>query len=148
MGAEAVVIHHPAPMDIDAHRTLGARPDVIAPVIEVGEAAARPADHRHMDLAQGLHHILAIAMDVGDLAVLSHPDAFIETPAQMLGELAIDMAVDFRARLAGVYGDIGDGDLRLSRHSQPRHKRGPQHDPEHGSLSFWPLFWRAMLARL
>src|SRR5579871_607470 len=99
MGAETVVVRHPAPMDIDAHRALGARTDAVAPIIEIGETPARPADHRDMDFPERLHHILAIAMDVGDLAVFPHPDAFIDAAPQMLGELAEDVAVDFRSRL-------------------------------------------------
>src|ERR1700744_6444035 len=104
MGTEAVVLGHPAPMHIDAHRPLGARADAVAPVIQITETSARPADHRYMNLAQRLHHILAITTDIGDLAVWPDPDAFIDAPAQMLGELAIDMPVDHRTRLGQIDG--------------------------------------------
>ncbi len=67
-----------------------------------------------MDMAQRLHHILAIAMNVGDLAVLPHPDAFIDAAPQMLGELAKDVAVDLRPRLGGVDGDMGHRGLGLA----------------------------------
>ena len=52
-----------------------------------------------MDRLQCLHHIGAVAMDIGDLAALPDPDAAIDAVAQMLGELAIDVAVDLRAGL-------------------------------------------------
>src|SRR5471030_3077538 len=99
MGAEAVVLGHAAPMNIDPHRALGARADAVAPVIQVAETAAGPTHHRNMDMPQCLHHILAVPVDIGNLAVLSYPDTFIYPAPQMLGELAIDMAVDFHAGL-------------------------------------------------
>src|SRR3954470_17917353 len=99
MGAEAIVLGDTAPMDIDPLRTLGARPDAIAPVIKIAKTAAGPADHRHMDFLERIHHILAIAADVGNFAVFPDPDAFINAAPQMFGELSIDMTVNGRAGL-------------------------------------------------
>ncbi|EGY02328.1 hypothetical protein AZA_63851 [Nitrospirillum viridazoti Y2] len=104
MGAEGVVLLHPAPVGVhdDGAAVLGA--DAVAPMVFIGEAAARPAHHRHMQVLQRLHHVLAIAADVGDGAVRTHPDAAIDLRAQMLRELAIDRRGDDRAGMVGLNG--------------------------------------------
>src|SRR5262249_21634857 len=107
MGAEAVVFGDAAPMDIDPLWSFGARADAVAPIIEIAKTTPRPADHRHMNLLERIHHILAIAADVGDFAVLADPNAFIDAAPQMFGKLAIDMPVDRRSRLGGIDRDIG-----------------------------------------
>src|SRR5690349_1607942 len=107
MSAETIVLGNAAPMDIDPLRTLGARPDAVTPVIEIAKTAARPADVRHMDFLERIHHILAIAANVGNLTVLADPNTFINAAPQMFGKLAIDMAIDRRAGLGSIDGDIG-----------------------------------------
>ena len=129
MGAEAVVVGDAAPMDIDARGAPGARADAVAPVVEIGETAARPAHHGNMDRLQRLHHVLAIAMDVGDRALFAHPDAAVNSGAQMLGELAIDMAVNLRPGPGCIHRDL---DLRRLRHCRQRnHQRRTQNRLEH-----------------
>ena len=48
--AEGVVFRHSAPIGVDANRSLVHRADAVAPVIFVGKAAARPANHRDLQL--------------------------------------------------------------------------------------------------
>ncbi len=98
MGAEGIVVGDAAPMDIDAGRTPLAGTDAVAPVTEIGEAAARPADHRHLQLLQGVDHIGAVAPDIGNLAVGPDPDTFIDAAAQMFGEMAIDLSRNGKRR--------------------------------------------------
>ena len=142
VGAEAVILGHAAPMDIDPHGPLGARPDAVAPIVKIAEAAARPAHVGHMDGLQRRHHVLAIAMDVGDLAVLPHPDAFIDAAPQMLGELAIDMAVDLDTGPGGIDGDMGHRNhiggrrLRAGRNSQSQ-QRQPKNFADHVPTPFY-----------
>ena len=137
VGAEGIVVSHAAPMHIDPHRPLVARADAVAPVVKVGEAAAGPADHRHMDFLQRLHHIGAIATNIGDGAVLPNPDAAIDAGTQMFGELAIDMPVDHRPRLRRVDRDrnlcrtviLCDGRRRRQRQYQRRTENMFEHAP-------------------
>ena len=115
VGAEAVVLDHAAPMDVDPGRPPVARADAVAPVIIVGEAAARPADHRHAEPPQRREHVVAIAVGVRDRRSLADPDAFVDAAAEMLGELAVDRRLDPRAGMFGVDGDRNPGRLRLRR---------------------------------
>src|SRR3546814_8955565 len=59
MRAEGVGIDDPAPFGVDAGRAILARPDAVAPVLEIGEAAAGPADQRHLEPPQGGEHVVA-----------------------------------------------------------------------------------------
>src|SRR3546814_4367257 len=59
MRAEGVGIDDPAPFGVDAGRAILARPDAVAPVLEIGEAAAGPAEQRHLEPPQGGEHVVA-----------------------------------------------------------------------------------------
>src|SRR5690349_19278443 len=105
-------------MNIDAGGPFGPRPDTISPIVKVGETAAGPADHRDMDFFQRLHHIRPIAVDIGNLTALANPNAAIDAGSQMLAELAIDMTIDLRARLAGIDRHGRDRRLGASRRGE------------------------------
>ena len=66
VGSERIVLGHPAPVGVDPHRPSAFRADAVAPVIFVGEAAARPAHHRHLDMPQSRDHVVAITVGVGN----------------------------------------------------------------------------------
>ena len=78
--------------------------DSVAPVVLVGEAAARPADVRHLERLQRGDDVVADAAGVGDGRVGADPDAFVDAVAEVFGELAEDIAVDLRAGLRRVDG--------------------------------------------
>src|SRR3546814_14020331 len=88
MRAEGVGIDVPAPFGVDAGRAILARPDAVAPVIEIGEAAAGPADQRHLEPPQGGEHVVAQSVRIGDRRLRAHPDAAVDASADILGELA------------------------------------------------------------
>ena len=71
-------------------------------MILVGEAAARPAEHGNLDRLQGRHDVVADAAGVGDRAVLADPVALVDAVPQVLGEMAVDIAVDLHLALIGV----------------------------------------------
>ncbi len=93
-----------APGRVDLHRPLVARADAFAPVIFIREAAARPTHHRHFQFLQRLDDVVAIAARVRNLRVLADPDSLVDAVAQVLRELAIDVAIDLGARLVGPNG--------------------------------------------
>ena len=72
------------------------RADAVAPVVFVGEAAARPADVRHLQRLERGDDVVADAARVRDAGVRADPDALVDAVAEMLGELAEDVAVDLR----------------------------------------------------
>ncbi len=94
VGAEAVVFGDIAPVIVEDRRALLGIADAVLPVIDVGEAAARPAQIGDADLEQGGHRFLAKAVDVGDGGVFTDPEAVIDAAAEMLGKVAVDMAAD------------------------------------------------------
>src|SRR5262249_45689665 len=88
-------------------RPLVARTDPVAPVVLVGEAAARPAQHGDLQLLQRGHDVVANAARVGNRGALADPDAVVDQAAEMLRELAVDVAVDRRLRLVRADRDLG-----------------------------------------
>jgi hypothetical protein len=78
--------------------------DAVAPVVFVGEAAARPAHQRHVQVLQRADHVVAPALGVRDLRFRTDPHAFVDAGAQVLGELAVDVLVDDGAGFGRVDG--------------------------------------------
>ena len=67
MSAEAVVFDVVSPVYVDRFRTPPLGPDPVAPVIIVGETAARPSQHGQSQLAEVVDGLFAIAVDIGNL---------------------------------------------------------------------------------
>src|SRR5690606_35285535 len=109
VGAEAVGLGHAAPVGVDLDPALVARTDAVAPVVLVGETAAGPAHHRHLQLLQRRDHVVAVAAGVGDLRILAHPDAAVDAVAQVFGELAEEVAAHLGAGLVGTQRRGGGG---------------------------------------
>src|SRR4029453_15826865 len=83
---------------IGAPRPRRGRPDAVAPVVAVGEAAAGPANHAGLQRLQLVDQRFADAADVGDLGVLPDPDAVVDDAAEVFDEVA-----------AEVWSDAADG---------------------------------------
>src|SRR5690606_6240897 len=110
MRAERIRLGLIAPRAIHGARTLIARTDAVAPMIELGKTTARPTHEWHTNLAQRRNDITADPAHVGDRRVLADPDAFVDAAPEMLDEVAVDVRIDFRTRLVR-----RDGDVRVDR---------------------------------
>ena len=97
--AEAIVLHHASPVGVDHALAVFLRADALLPVIFVGKASARPAQHRQTNAFERLHNVRAHAVDIWDGAVLAHKETVVDAAAEMLGEIAIDLRLDDCARL-------------------------------------------------
>ena len=97
--AEAIVLHHASPVGVDHALAVFLRADALLPVIFVGKASARPAQHRQTDAFERLHNVRAHAVDIRDGAVLAHKETVVDAAAEMFGEIAVDLRLDDRARL-------------------------------------------------
>jgi len=86
-----------------------ARPDAVAPVVGVGEAAAGPAQVGHLDRAEGGNDVLADTAHVGDRRILADPDALVHAAAKVFGKLTEEVPADLRPGLTGVDGEVDDG---------------------------------------
>jgi hypothetical protein len=95
VGTEAVVFHNAAPVGVDHLFTGAFLPDTVFPVIFIGEASARPAQNRQLDGFERLNDVVAHAIGVRDRGILSHIDTVIDASAQMLGEMAVNVFIDF-----------------------------------------------------
>ena len=73
--AEAVRLGHAAPVRVERDGSPIHRTDALAPVVLVGETAARPADVRHLQRLQRGDDVVADAARVGDRRVGADPDA-------------------------------------------------------------------------
>ena len=103
MRSEAVVLHHTAPVGVD-HLFAGLfGADTVLPVILVRKAAAGPAQHRDLHLFQRLHHIIAHTVGIGNLGIFPHVQPLIDAPAQMLGEMSLDLGVDMTQLMLRIY---------------------------------------------
>ena len=91
------------PPQLGLRVTHALRADAVAPVIFISEAAAGPAHVRYLHRLQRGDDVVADAARIRDLGVRADPDAFINAVAEMLGELAEDVAVDFRAGLGRIH---------------------------------------------
>ena len=67
MGTKRVVLDCATPVVVTQRGTLILRTDTVHPVIVVGEAAAWPTQHGNLQGLQGLEHVLAVTIDIGDL---------------------------------------------------------------------------------
>src|SRR4030095_6308907 len=75
--------------EVRTARAVLARPDAVAPVVAVGETAARPTDDARLDSPHRIDNRLPDAADVGNLRVFAHPDAVIDHAAQMLDKMSV-----------------------------------------------------------
>ena len=105
MRAERVILHGATPVVVHHLGALLLRADAIHPVILVGEATARPTKHWHLQGFQGIEHIRAIPLLVGDLRLFSHPKASIDAGAEMLGELSVNLLRNNFSRLIAMQCD-------------------------------------------
>src|SRR5699024_9353699 len=119
VGAEGVVLDHIAPVRVDHAGAVLARPDAVLPVVLVGEAAAGPAQVRDLQRAQRLDHVVADPARVGDLGALAHEEPAVDAAAQVLGEVAVEMAADGGAGQVEIDhhpgGAVGAGGRRAGR---------------------------------
>ena len=108
MRAEAVVLDVIAPVDVDALRPLGGRSDAVAPVVVVGEAAARPAQHGDAELLQVIDRGLAEAVHIRDRRILPDPHPAVHARPEVLGEVAVELRPDEADLLLGMdHGFLG-----------------------------------------
>jgi len=105
VGAHRVRFFHAAPVGVDLDRAFFARADAVAPVVFVGKAAARPAYQRHVHFLERADDVVAPATGIRDLRFRADVHAFVDAGAQVFGELAVDILVDYRARFRRVDGD-------------------------------------------
>ena len=102
--AESVWLDYATPVWIERYAAL--RADSFAPVIFIGETTAGPANVRNFQRFECGDDIVANAARVRNLGVGTDPDAFVNTVAEVFGELTEDVAVDLRACLGNVNGHL------------------------------------------
>src|SRR5258708_9850 len=84
---------------IRAARAFVARANAVAPIVAVGEAAAREANDRRLDLAHFLDQLFANAVYVGDFGVFADPDAVVNDAAEVFGEVPVNIGGNSAERL-------------------------------------------------
>ena len=94
MCTKRVILDGSAPVIVTQRWSLVLRSDAIHPVVIVGKTAARPAQHRNLQRLQGFEHILAVAVDVGNLRTFTHPETTVDARSEVFGELSVDFAVN------------------------------------------------------
>jgi hypothetical protein len=76
-------------------------------VVLLREATARPAHDRYPQALERRDDVVANAALVRDRRVLADPDALVDAAAEVLGEVAVDVALDGRTRPIRADGDGG-----------------------------------------
>ena len=105
--AERIRLDDAAPVRVERGRSRVQRADAVAPVVLVGEAAAGPAHVGHLEGLERRDDVIADAARVRDRRVGADPDAFVDALAEVLGELAEEVAVEHRTGLGRIDGDGG-----------------------------------------
>jgi hypothetical protein len=120
VGAEVVRLGDFFPAS-EAARPLVARSDAVAPVVLVGEAAARPPHHHAAQPPYMLDQAAANSVNVGHFRLWADPDAVVDDAADVLGEVAVNRRLD---RADGVIESHSDGHLgaTLAAWTAPRTK--------------------------
>jgi len=90
MSTERVVLNGSAPVGVDHHRTVLLWTDSVHPVIFVGEASARPAHYRNLELLESLNEVLSVTVDVWNIRIRTNPDTVIDASSEMLCKLSVD----------------------------------------------------------
>src|SRR6185437_6792977 len=86
MGSETIVLRYHPPGGVHRLLPLLPWPDAVPPVILVGITPTRPPEHRNSDLPQRLDHIHP--------DMIARPESIVDTPAEILGEMSIDIPAD------------------------------------------------------
>ncbi len=94
VSAETVVFNSATPVVVDHAGALLAGANAVGPMILIGKAASGPAQYRHLELAQSLKHVVAVAFGVWYGRILANPQASVDTCAEVLGKLAVDLGGD------------------------------------------------------
>ena len=102
MGTERVVLDGATPVVVLHLGAVLLGADAIHPVILIGETSARPSQHGDLQLLECVEHVSAITLGVGNGGVLTHPKATIDAGTQVLGELSVNLLVDFLCALVCV----------------------------------------------
>ncbi|MNV77077.1 hypothetical protein D3C71_1704720 [compost metagenome] len=110
MRPEVVVLHDASPVRIDHPLAILFRPNAVFPVVFVCKTAPRPAQNRNIQILQRGQNVIPHAVRIPDRRILAHPDAFINTAAQMLGELPVYVPVNLS------FSNIGIDDHLVPRH--------------------------------
>ena len=105
VGAERIVFEGAAPVGIDHPRTAFPRPDSVLPVVFVGEAAARPAQHGDTECPECFQHIQPVSVDVRDGRSGTDPDAVVDAAPEMLGKLTVNLLGNNRPVFRLVHGN-------------------------------------------
>ena len=118
VGADGIDRVHTAAVDIAGALIL--RADAVAPMVGVGEAAARPAHQWHMQLLERANDVIAPALGVGDGRLLADVHALVDAGAEIFGELPVHVFVDDRAGFGGVDADadLAGGERRRYDHAE------------------------------
>ena len=107
MCAEGVVFDGASPVVVLHLGALVLWSDAVHPVILVGKAASRPAQHRNLKGLQSLEHVLAVAVDVWYLGVFANPQSAVDAGTKVLSKLSIYLFMDFLGALGNVYCNLG-----------------------------------------
>ena len=106
MSAERVVFLSAAPVVVDECATVFLWTDTVHPVIVVGKAASWPAHYWDVEVLECFEHVLAIAVDVRDVAVWTNPESAVDTRTEVFRELTIDLIWDDVLALFRVDGEL------------------------------------------
>jgi hypothetical protein len=92
-------------------------------VVSVGETTPRPSQVGNLQLPERIDYVIANAIGVGNVTVISHIETPIDTPAQVFCKMPVDVFVYYGRLLVYAYFNICTFGLRPC-HLQCGTKRG------------------------
>ena len=93
--AERIIFNNSAPVGVDHFFAHFFRADTVFPMVFVGKASARPAKNGNTHLFKRVNNVTAHTVYIRNVGILTYKKTFINTSAEMLAEMAVDILVDF-----------------------------------------------------
>src|ERR1039457_5690342 len=93
-------------------------------MVLVREIAARPANIGNLQGAKRRNDVIADTARIGNWGIRTHPDALVQPVAEVLGELAEKVPIDFCSRFGGIDGQMSGLRSRKSRGKKQHRKSG------------------------
>ena len=93
MRAEAVILDA-SPDSIESPGPFTRRAYAVHPVIIIGEASSRPAQHRGPEFFERLQCRQAQAFSIGDFRIPAHPEAIVDAASEMFDEVTVNVRID------------------------------------------------------
>ena len=106
MGAKTIILCYITPMRIDHFRPCFSFTDPVPPMILIAKATSRPAKVGYFYFLQCFYNVQPDPVFALQCGCIADPVTIIDTPAEVFGEMAIDVFINRKFALVRVDGEF------------------------------------------